>query len=346
MQCGAGISRLGPVRAFLIGFALSLAAQLLGSIQADIDLFEQRLDRALQSDVELVHQVARYLAPLKGKRLRPALAVLSARAAGGWDDRIIDAGVAVEMIHTATMIHDDVVDSAGVRRGKETVNATWDSRIAVLMGDFLLSRALNILVDLKNQQALETVSRVTERLSQGEIYEIQIGQQTDTREASYFAMVSDKTASLIAASCKLGPILVGAPQETIEAMGQYGEALGLAFQIADDVLDFTGNADTLGKPVGHDLREGKITLPLIRALAASPPAEREAAETLLRQAEKTEEEWRRIVAFVERHQGLRSARQTARQYGERAEECLKILPASFSRLALQQAARLVVERDN
>lgn len=319
---------------------------MLGSIQTELDLFERRLDQALQSEVELVHQVARYLAPLKGKRLRPALAVLSARAAGGWDDRIIDAGVAVEMIHTATMIHDDVVDAAGTRRGKETVNAAWDSRIAVLMGDFLLSRALNILVDLKNQQALETVSRVTERLSQGEIYEIQIGQQTDTRETSYFAMVSDKTASLIAASCKLGPILVGAPPQVVEAMGQYGEALGLAFQIADDVLDFTGNADTLGKPVGHDLREGKITLPLIRALAAAPPAERQAAEALLRQAGKSEAEWGQIVAFVEKHQGLRSARQTARQFGERAEECLKLLPASFSRLALQQAAQLVVERDS
>ncbi len=319
---------------------------MLGSIQAEIELFEQRLDRALQSDVELVHQVARYLAPLKGKRLRPALAVLSARATGGWDDRIIDAAVAVEMIHTATMIHDDVVDAAGMRRGKETVNAAWDSRIAVLMGDFLLSRALNILVDLKNQQALETVSRVTERLSQGEIYEIQIGQQTDTREASYFAMVSDKTASLIAASCKLGPILVGASPQIVEAMGKYGEALGLAFQIVDDVLDLTGDADTLGKPVGHDLREGKITLPLIRALAAAAPTEREVAEKLLRQAEKTETEWGQIVAFVEQHEGLRSARQTARQYGERAEECLQILPASFSRLALQQAARLVVERDS
>ncbi len=319
---------------------------MLGSIQAEIELFEQRLDRALQSDVELVHQVARYLAPLKGKRLRPALAVLSARATGGWDDRIIDAAVAVEMIHTATMIHDDVVDAAGMRRGKETVNAAWDSRIAVLMGDFLLSRALNILVDLKNQQALETVSRVTERLSQGEIYEIQIGQQTDTREASYFAMASDKTASLIAASCKLGPILVGASPQIVEAMGKYGEALGLAFQIVDDVLDLTGDADTLGKPVGHDLREGKITLPLIRALAAAAPTEREVAEKLLRQAEKTETEWGQIVAFVEQHEGLRSARQTARQYGERAEECLQILPASFSRLALQQAARLVVERDS
>lgn len=319
---------------------------MLGSIQAEIDLFEERLDQALQSEVELVHQVARYLAPLKGKRLRPALAVLSARAAGGWDERIIDAGVAVEMIHTATMIHDDVVDAAGVRRGKETINAAWDSRIAVLMGDFLLSRALNILVDLKNQQALETVSRVTERLSQGEIYEIQIGRQADTHEASYFAMVSDKTASLIAASCKLGPILVGASQETIEALGRYGEALGLAFQIADDVLDFTGDADTLGKPVGHDLREGKITLPLIRALAAAPPAEREKAETLLRQVEKTEAEWGWIVAFVEGHQGLHSARQTARQYGERAEESLQLLPASFAHLALQQAARLVVERDS
>lgn len=325
---------------------MSLVEQLLGPIQAEIALFERRLDAALQSDVELVHQVARYLSTLKGKRLRPALAVLSARAAGGWDERIIDAGVAVEMIHTATMIHDDVVDSAALRRGKQTVNSAWDSRIAVLMGDFLLSRALNILVDLRDPVALETVSRVTERLSQGELYEIQIGLQTDTREASYLGMVSDKTASLIAASCKIGPILMGAPPPIIEALGRYGEALGLAFQIADDVLDFTSDADTLGKPVGHDLREGKITLPLIRALAAAPPAERAAARALLQKTEKVEADWEQIVRFVERHHGLRSARQTARQYGARAEECLRALPASFSRAALQKAARLVVERDS
>jgi len=320
--------------------------QLLGPIQTQIALFEQRLDAALRSDVALVHQVSRYLSTLRGKRLRPALAVLSAQAAGGWDDRVIEAGVAVEMIHTATMIHDDVVDSAALRRGKQTVNSAWDSRIAVLMGDFLLSRALNILVDLKDPVALETVSRVTERLSQGEIYEIQIGLQADTREASYLGMVSDKTASLIAASCRIGPILVGAPPLIVETLGRYGEALGLAFQIADDVLDFTGDADTLGKPVGHDLREGKITLPLIRALAAAPDSERAAIEALLQKPEKSEAAWGQIVRFVERYHGLRSARETARHYGACAEECLRALPVSFSRAALQQAARLVVERDS
>jgi octaprenyl-diphosphate synthase len=139
---------------------------------------------------------------------------------------------------------------------------------------------------------------------------------------------------------------VGAPPEITEAMGRYGEALGLAFQIADDVLDFTGDAHTLGKPVGHDLREGKITLPLIRALAAAPDPERAQIEALLQKGEKNEAEWGQIVRFVERYHGLRSARETARHYGACAEECLRALPASFSRTALQRAAQLVVERDS
>jgi octaprenyl-diphosphate synthase len=319
---------------------------LLGSIQEEMALFEKRLDEALQAEVELVHEVARYMAPVKGKRLRPALTILCARATGGWDDRVINAAVAVEMIHSATMIHDDVVDSAETRRGQPTVNAHWDSRIAVLMGDFLLSRALNILVRQQNLAALETVSRATERLSQGEIHEIQIGQQTDTQRQSYFSMVSDKTASLIAASCKIGPLLAAAPAATVEALSQYGEALGLAFQIADDLLDFTGDADVLGKPVGHDLEEGKITLPLIHALERAPVAARQDMEALLSRAEKNEADWQQIVDFVEAYEGLEGARRTARQYAARADACLEVLKPSVYRSVLEQAVRLVVERKN
>lgn len=320
--------------------------QFLSLIQQEMEFFEQRLDRALQSDVKLVHQVARYMSTVKGKRLRPALALMGAKAVGSWDDRIIDAAVVVEMIHSATMIHDDVVDSAATRRGKASVNSVWNSQIAVLMGDFLLSRALCILVDLGDLLALQTVSRATERLSQGEIFEIQISQETDTREDSYFGMVSDKTASLVAASCKLGPILLGVPPEIIEAMGQYGEALGKAFQIADDVLDFTGDAATMGKPVGHDLREGKITLPLIHALAASPQQERKTMEVLLQQEEKSDTECQRIVRFVEQFEGVSSASNSARQYGLRAQECLKVLEPSPARNALELAVELVVNRNN
>lgn len=320
--------------------------QLLGPIQKEIDLFEIRLDEMLQADVEMVHDVARYMATLKGKRLRPALTVLCARATGHWDDRVIDAGVGVEMIHAATVIHDDVVDQADTRRGDASVNSKWNDHIAVLMGDFLLARALCLLVDLGNLEALGAVSRATERLSQGEIFEFQIGLQADTRESSYFAMVGDKTASLISASCRIGPLMADAPREMIEALTKYGEYLGLAFQIADDILDFTGDASTLGKPVGQDLRERKITLPLIKALDKASEGERAQIVTILNTAEPSESDWTRVFEFVDTHDGVGGAQATAHEYAAQAQNCLEILPPSVSRTILETAVRLVVERDS
>lgn len=320
--------------------------QLLGPIQNEIDHFERRLDEMLQADVQMVHDVARYMATLKGKRLRPALVVLCARATGHWDERVIDAGVGVELIHAATVIHDDVVDGAATRRGRASVNTKWNDHIAVLMGDFLLARALCLLVSLGDLDALLAVSRATERLSQGEIFEFQIGLQADTREASYFAMVSDKTASLISASCRIGPLLAGAPAEMVDALTKYGENLGLAFQIADDVLDFTGDESTLGKPVGHDLRERKITLPLIKALSAAPAQERAAIDGILSAREPTAQDWDRVFDFVARHDGVAAASATARDCAARAQACLQVLEPSVVRSILETAVRLVVDRDS
>ena len=307
---------------------------------------EECLDAALTSDVAMVHEIARYMSTLKGKRLRPALALLGAKATETWDDRIIEGAAAVEMIHAATMIHDDVVDSATMRRGKSSVNSAWSGQVAVLMGDFLLAKALGMLVDLGNLDALGAVARATERLSQGEIFEIQISRETDTSRASYFAMVGDKTASLIAAACKLGPHLAGASPASTKAMGEYGEALGLAFQIADDVLDFTGDASTLGKPVGHDLQEGKITLPLIMALGDAPPAERTQVEEILRKPQKSPEEWARVVSFVDEGGGVDAARQLALEYADKAQTCLRELPSSPARDVLELGVQLVVNRNS
>ncbi len=318
-----------------------------GLIDKELKCFEEKLDAALHADVDLVHEIARYMSTLRGKRLRPALALLSFQATGAqWNEQILDAAVVVEMIHAATMVHDDVVDSATMRRGKGSVNAMWSGQVAVLMGDFLLARALCMLVELGNLQALAVVSRATERLSIGEIFEIQIGQQHDTREDSYFAMVSDKTASLISAAARLGPIFAGADQRVIDSLGRYGELLGKAFQIADDILDFTGDATTMGKPVGHDLREDKITLPLIRALQNASDCARADMEILLARVDKGEEEWRQIVAFVEANGGVEAAAATAREYAAQAHECLSVLSESPARQALELAVRLVVERNS
>ena len=320
--------------------------QMLGPIQKEIDHFERRLDEMLQADVDMVHEVARYMAALKGKRLRPALTVLCTRATGRWDDRVIDAGVGVEMIHAATVIHDDVVDGAGMRRGQATVNSKWNDHVAVLMGDFLLARALCLLVSLGDLQVMAAVSGATERLSKGEIFEFQIGLQADTSEASYFAMVSDKTASLISAACRIGPLLAGAPPPVVESLTKYGESLGLAFQIADDILDFTGDESTLGKPVGRDLRERKITLPLIKSLAAAPEAERSEIVRVLSAPEPREEDWNRVFDFVERRGGVAAASAAARECADRAQACLEVLEPSVERTILEATVRLVVERDS
>ena len=318
-----------------------------GLIDEELKRFEVRLDEVMVADVDLAHDIARYMSTLKGKRLRPALALLSAQATGIRDSqRVIEAAVAVEMIHAATMIHDDVVDSATMRRGRDSVNEVWTGQIAVLMGDFLLARALCMLVELGNLSALSVVSRATERLSIGEIFEIQIGEQQDAREASYFAMVSDKTASLISASARLGPIFADADLLVVDSMGRYGELLGKAFQIADDILDFTGDATTMGKPVGHDLREGKITLPLIRALQSASESERLKIERLLAKEGKNEMEWNRIVDFVDEQGGVAAAAVTAREVSAQALECLSVLPETPAREALELAVRLVVERNS
>lgn len=319
---------------------------LTAPIRKELDVFEERLNIALQADVELAHEIARYMATLRGKRLRPKLALLGAQAVGYEDGRTVDGAVAVEMIHAATMIHDDVVDSASMRRGKASVNSAWSGQLAVLMGDFLLSRALCMLIELGNMEALGAVARAAERLSIGEIFEIQIGRQLDISRPSYFRMVGDKTASLMSAAARLGPILAGAPAFIVTAMGQYGEALGKAFQIADDVLDFTGDADTLGKPVGLDLREGKITLPLIHALESAPASARESVTRLLGRRRKTDAEWQRILEFVGEYAGVAAAQRTARVHAARAQQCLQVLPPSPAREALELAVQLVVDRQN
>ena len=314
-------------------------------VQTELEHFENSLDVALSADVELVNDIARYMAELKGKRLRPVLALLSAKAVQvECRDNIIDAAVAVEMIHAATMVHDDVVDSAKMRRGSASINEKWSGQVAVLMGDFLLAKALNILVEIGDLRALSVVSKATQRLSVGEIFEIQIGEQHDVRESSYFSMVNDKTASLISASVCLGPIFSKADESVIASMRKYGELLGAAFQIADDILDYTGDSVTMGKPVGHDLREGKITLPLIRALQRAPLENRHDVKNLLSKKQKTEIEWEQIVTFVEEFSGVLAAEATAREYSAKALKCLEVLPETPEREALELAVKLVVER--
>lgn len=318
---------------------------IIQPIQKEIQRFEERLRFALRSDVDLVDRVARYLASVKGKWLRPSLVILSARTVGVASEEVLDAAVAVELIHTATLVHDDVVDSAELRRGAPSVNSVWNDRISVLMGDFLFSRAFSMLVRIGSDRVLGVMSGATERIARGELFQIERSTELDMTEEAYFGMIGDKTASLVSAACEVGAILAGAPSDRVERMARFGESLGLAFQITDDVLDFVGNAEITGKPVGRDVRDRKLTLPLIRALSLCENGERERIRSKMANGLYGGERFREILDFVERYDGIGYARDRAKEFEVRASRQIEPLEPSDDRDALLQVVLYATERE-
>jgi octaprenyl-diphosphate synthase len=265
------------------------------------------------------------------------MTILSAQAVGELADSVLDAAVAIEMIHTATLIHDDVVDSSKMRRGVASVNSIWDNQISVLMGDFLFSRALALLVELDSKEALSSLSRATERISKGELFEIEKSQDLTMMEATYFQMIGDKTAALFSAACEIGAILAKGSSEEITVMTRFGEAFGLAFQMTDDLLDFIGDASTLGKPIGNDVRSRKVTLPLIQALAVCGDGKAHDIRDQIEMGIESDEVWRSIVDFVEDYGGIAYTRKIAAQYAASAAEILQQLQPSRARDILYDA---------
>ena len=318
--------------------------QIIEQIGPELELFEQRLERALSSDVQLVQEIAKYMIATKGKRLRPALMILSAQAMSGLTDSVLDAAVALEMIHTATLIHDDVVDSSQMRRGVASVNSIWDNQISVLMGDFLFSRALTLLIRLGSKEALASLSRATERISKGELFEIEKSRDLTMMEATYFQMISDKTAALFSAACEIGAILGGGSSEDTITMVKFGEKFGLAFQITDDLLDFIGDASILGKPTGNDVRGRRVTLPLIRALTFCEDGEARHIRDHIENGVDKDEVWRDIVEFVKRYGGLTYAQEIAEQYAIVAADTLNRIRPSYARDILHDAVLQTITR--
>ena len=319
---------------------------ILQPIRTDIQNFEERLVSALRSDVDLVDRVARYLASVKGKRLRPSLVILTAKALGtDASEEIVDAAVAVELIHTATLVHDDVVDDAEVRRGVPSVNSAWSDRVSVLMGDFLFSRAFSMLVHTGSQEVLRMMSDATERIARGELLQIERAGELDLAEDLYFSMIGDKTASLMSAACAAGARLVGASSDRVERMARFGEDLGLAFQVRDDMLDFVGDIRVMGKQAGRDMRDRKFTLPLIRARALCTHSEREQIRTTIENDPTGNGSLQKILEFVERHGGIRYAQDRARAFSEHACRQIEFLEPSEERDALLQVARYAAERE-
>ncbi len=311
---------------------------------ADMRAVNTLIQQRLHSDVALINQLSHYIISSGGKRLRPLLALICARACGYDGNRHIDTAAIIEFIHTATLLHDDVVDESDLRRGKETANNVWGNQAAVLVGDFLYSRSFEMMVDVGSMRVMEILSSTTNTIAEGEVLQLLNCHDPDTTEARYMDVIHSKTARLFEAACRLGAVLAARPQNEEDCMARYGMHLGTAFQLVDDMLDYTASSDEMGKNVGDDLAEGKPTLPLIIALQRSTGDTR----AILRQTieEGGLENLGIIMQAIADTDALAYTAQRARQEAELAVANLQHLQPSPHREALESLAWFAVNRSH
>lgn len=297
----------------------------------------------LHSDVDMVENVGHYIVDAGGKRLRPLLVLLCARALGQCDDRQIKFAATIEFIHTATLLHDDVVDISSLRRGRPTANAQFGNAPSVLVGDFLYTRAFQLMVQLGNDDLLQQMADTTNMIAEGEVLQLVRAGCADTTPAQYLDVITRKTAILFAAGCYGAGALAGQPDETKNALREFGMHLGIAFQMIDDVLDYTGDATVMGKNVGDDLAEGKATLPLIHAMQAAD----ETSSTLIADAirSKSSANIDQVITAVKSSGSLDYTRAQAIHHHDLALQCLSVLPENPARSALESVTALAINRD-
>lgn len=305
-------------------------------------LVDQVIQERLSSDVPLVGQVAQYIIGAGGKRVRPALLLLVCQALGCEDPRRHTLAAVVEFIHTATLLHDDVVDESTLRRGRDTANQVFGNAASVLVGDFLYSRAFQMMVDAGNMRIMQVLADATNVIAEGEVLQLMNMHDAHLDEQAYLRVIRAKTAKLFEASARLAAILAGSNADTEARCAAYGQALGAAFQVVDDVLDYEGDASELGKSLGDDLREGKMTLPIICTLRRCGPDE----ARLIRQAIESgnADQLDAIVRIVRQSGGLDDARACAMAEAQRAIEAARALPANPYSEALVQLAAVLLER--
>ena len=317
-------------------------AQVFGLIRRDLLLVEEELERQSRSNLQILHHLNRYLLNSGGKRLRPALLLLAAKVFGeGTDNSIISMAAVMELLHTATLVHDDIIDGSEMRRGKKSVAAQWGNDIAVLLGDWLYMTAFETSLQQRNLEVLDILTEATRKMTEGELLQLSLVGKLQITEEQHFEIVERKTGFLFSASCRLGGVMRGASTVEKAALEDYGMNLGIAFQLTDDLLDFTSNAQKLGKPVLSDLREGKVTLPLIRLLDRYPQYE----ELVSIAMADNDDAAHKVLAILRECGQLELARNEALSYAVRAEEALEALPENQYRQALSDIAQFVVERD-
>jgi len=322
-----------------------LKERVAGLVGEDLEAVEAEIRRELDSPVALIGEMGGYIAGAGGKRLRPILLLLAARLAGAHGPRAVRLACVVELLHTATLIHDDVVDQAPLRRGRPSANAQWGDDASVLVGDHLYSKSFAMLVRDNDRAVLETLARATVSMTEAEVFQLQLKRSGVTSEVDYMRIITQKTASFISACCRIGALLGAAPGPQVEALTRYGLDVGVAFQISDDSLDFVADEARFGKAIGADLREGKRTLPLIALLERAKPIELERVWALLRRRALEPVELAEIRQLVLEHEGVAYARARAHAYARKAKADLEIFPLSEERETLALVADFVVDRD-
>lgn len=320
------------------------SSQLFGPVASDFTAINELIESSLHSRVPLVAEIAAYLVQAGGKRLRPLLVLLAARSCGDSSQHPVKLAVAIEFLHTAMLLHDDVVDESTLRRGRRTANAEWGNAASVLVGDFLHSRAFELMVELGNIDVMALISKATNGIAEGEVQQLTLLQNTSTSEADYLEVIYRKTALLFEVSAESGAVLGGANASEAAAYREYGRHLGLAFQLMDDWLDYEGTAQELGKNTGDDLAEGKVTLPIILALKAAGASDRRILEQAITHPGSVAFEDVRCIA--ERCGGIETTKHRAAAEASLAESALQDLPESACKSQMIRLSQFAVERSN
>ena len=296
------------------------------------------------SDVAMIPEVANHLISSGGKRLRPILTLATAGLCGYAGSGHVKLAAAVEFMHTATLLHDDVVDDSDMRRGKAAARVLWGNEASVLVGDFLLGQAFKMMVEVGSLPCLEVLSSAATVIAEGEVMQLSAAKDTETTEDAYLGVIRAKTAALFAAACEVGPILANRPKAEVAACRGYGANLGIAFQLIDDALDYGGSSARLGKNVGDDFREGKITLPVVLSFRRGTPTEREFWRRTLERGEVVDGDLEAALGTMKKHRALEDTVERARHYGAMALDALELFPPSVWKSALREAVEFAVSR--
>ncbi|MES2448623.1 MAG: polyprenyl synthetase family protein [Bacteroidota bacterium] len=316
--------------------------QIKQPIAAEIEAFELKFKDSMHSDAPLLNRITHYIVKRKGKQMRPMFVFFAAKLCGGIIESTHRGAALVELLHTATLVHDDVVDNAYERRGFFSINALWKNKIAVLVGDYLLAKGLLLSVNNSEFALLKIVSTAVQQMSEGELLQIEKVRRMDISEELYFEVIRQKTASLIASCCACGAASAGADEETIEKMRLFGEKVGIAFQIKDDTFDF--GTDDVGKPLGIDIKEKKVTLPLIYALNKAEKPERKRIINLVKNHNDDPKKIQEVIDFVNSKNGVHYANQKMLEYQQEAFDILYQFEESDARTGLEQLVRYTTER--